>query len=116
MSASSPRQRLSLILGAAALLLAPALGGCVVGAGAGPGALPAVVSMLDLTAYPGARFISQETNSENVAFVQRPGRYGSRVYETLDDPRLVRAHYERFAKANGATNEAYTEAELAFAQ
>ncbi|MNT34116.1 hypothetical protein D3C72_1700740 [compost metagenome] len=78
-----------------------ALTGCFAGVGAGPGALPAVVSMLELTAYPGARFLAQETDSQNVGFVQRPGKYGSRVYETTDTPKAVRDHYERFAKSGG---------------
>lgn len=71
--------------------------------GSGAGALPAVVSLLDFAAYPEARLISQEAYSEKVGYIDRPGRSASRVYETPDDRRTIRAHYERLAHAHGWT-------------
>lgn len=76
---------------------------CVPGptGGSGAGALPAVVAMLDFAAYPQARLISQEAYSENIGYIDRPGRSATRVYETPDDRRTIRAHYERLAQAEG---------------
>jgi hypothetical protein len=94
-------QRLRRLVGLAALLLAPSLVACVASPVGGPGALPAVVSMLDFTAYPKARLISQETVSENIGFIERPGRSAYRVYESKDDRRTIRAYYEKLAQVHG---------------
>lgn len=94
-------QRLGRLVGLAALLLAPSLVACVASPVGGAGALPAVVSMLDFTAYPKARLISQQTVSENIGFIERPGRSAYRVYESKDDRRTIRAYYENLAQVHG---------------
>jgi hypothetical protein len=94
-------RRLHRLIAVAAVVLAPTTFACVPSPVGGAGALPAVVATLDLAAYPKARLISQEAHSENIGFIERPGRSASRLYETNDAPPAIRAHYERLAKTHG---------------
>lgn len=89
------------MLAAASLVLAPTLAGCVVGTVGGPRAVPEVTGMLAFAAYPKGRLISETGSTDNISFADRPGRFGSRVYETTDSRLTVRKYYETLGAANG---------------
>lgn len=94
-------RRLHRLIAVAAVVLAPMTLACVPSPVGGAGAMPGVIATLDLAAYPKARLISQETNPENIGFIERPGRSATRLYETNDAPMTIRAHYERLARTHG---------------
>lgn len=100
-SSANVSRRLRRLIALAAVVLAPTTLACVPSPVGGAGAMPGVIATLDLAAYPKARLISQETNPENIGFIERPGRSATRLYETNDPPAAIRAHYERLAKTQG---------------